>query len=238
MKLNPVNRPKGHNSYCGPAVISAVTGCTTNEAASVIRLLTGRESIKGTYTHEVRNALSKYGVTMKRMRVDRPTLTQWLKANRDKRTLGRVFLIVAGHHWQLISGRRYVCGRTGDIVSVKDHQVKRRARVTEVWELDTEDAIGLCEDIQKRLGRKADERKRDQSDRACLRRLIPQAERLGLIVENDSEPGYIRYWVSPDNSWRDDPREDEHFAYDADMMLELIEYYRAYEDTHRASPLR
>jgi len=231
MKLNPVNRPQGHNRYCGPAVISAITGCTTNKAASVIRFLTGRESIKGTYTYEVINTLSKYGVTMERMRVDRPTLTQWLKANKDKRTSGRVFLLVAGHHWQLVSGRRYVCGRTKEVVSIKDKRVKRRARVTEAWELTG--TIGLCEDIQMRLDRKADERKRDQSDSARLRRLIPQAKQLGLTVENDSEPGHIRYWVSPDSSWQDDPREDEHFAYDADMMLELIEYYRAHEDTHR-----
>jgi len=231
MKLNPVNRPKGHNSYCGPAVISAVTGCTTNEAASVTRLLTGRESIKGTYTYEVRNTLSRYGVTMRRMRVDRPTLTQWLKANKDKRTSGRVFLLVAGHHWQLISGRRYVCGRIGEVVSIKDKRVKRRARVTEAYELTG--TIGLCEDVQKRLDRKVTERKHDQSGRVRLRRLIPQAERLGLTVENDSEPGLIRYWVSPDSSWRDDPREDEHFAYDADMMFELIEYYRAHEDAYR-----
>ena len=36
MKLNPVNKTKNGNRYCGPAVISSVTGCTTDEAAKLM----------------------------------------------------------------------------------------------------------------------------------------------------------------------------------------------------------
>ena len=57
------------------------------------------------------------------------------------RTEGRVFLIAAGHHWQLVSGRRYTCGRIREIVSIKDKQVKRRARVAEVYELTSNNVI-------------------------------------------------------------------------------------------------
>lgn len=64
-----------------------------------------------------------------------PTLAQWLKDTKADRTAGRVYLIAAGLHWQVISGRRYCCGLTGEIVSIKHKRVRRRARVTGVWEL-------------------------------------------------------------------------------------------------------
>jgi hypothetical protein len=34
-----------------------------------------------------------------------------------------------------VQGRRYVCGIVGDVVSIKDKKIKRRARVAEVYEL-------------------------------------------------------------------------------------------------------
>jgi len=63
-----------------------------------------------------------------------PTLASWLKQTKDIRTTGRVFLVCAGWHWQVISGRRYACGLTQDIVSVRKAP-HRRARVTGVWEI-------------------------------------------------------------------------------------------------------
>ena len=68
-------------------------------------------------------------------RTDGVTLAGWLKHTVKDRDANRVFLIVAGWHWQLVQGRRYVCGLTGDIVSIRDKRVKRRARVAEVYEL-------------------------------------------------------------------------------------------------------
>ena len=139
MKLRDVNRPAGHNRYCGPAVVSAVTGCDTNHAATLMRRYWGRRAIRGSYTEEVRHALSYYGIRMVRRdrypKGERPTLAAWLKANKGDRTAGRVFLVSAGRHWQLVSGRRYVCGRIGKVVSIRDKRIKRRARVAAVWEL-------------------------------------------------------------------------------------------------------
>jgi hypothetical protein len=130
------------NRYCGPSVISAVTGMTTGEAARLIRHVGGRKSVKGSYVSEVTRALEMCNINavyknfdLKLGRSKGPTLARWLKHTVKERTAKRVFLIVAGHHFQLVQGRRYVCGILGDPVSIRHKRVKRRARVSNVYEL-------------------------------------------------------------------------------------------------------
>jgi len=145
LKIKPVNHgtvKADKNRYCGPSVISAITGMTTGEAARLVRSLSGVKSVKGTSTRQVRDALRDCNIDMQRynfgMALSRstgPTLAAWLRATVKERNADRVFLIVAGWHWQLVQGRRYVCGIVGDVVSIKDKKIKRRARVAEVYEL-------------------------------------------------------------------------------------------------------
>jgi hypothetical protein len=160
MNIHPVNSPKNDaNKYCGPAAISILTGMTTGEAARLLRQVSGKTLIKGTHAWQVLQALYRCGLTSRRMpakvtckEVTRKanflcrggtytvtkgewTLAQWLKKTVTQRTAGRVFLVAAGHHWLIITGRRYCCGITKEIVSITDDKVKRRARVTEVYEI-------------------------------------------------------------------------------------------------------
>jgi hypothetical protein len=142
LKIKPVNHGTTKadvNRYCGAAVVSAITGMTTGEAARLVRHLSGVRSVKGTSTRQIRDAFNACGIQFKSrsygMRLNRTngvTLAGWLKGSVKYRNAERVFLIVAGHHWQLVQGRRYVCGITKDIVSIKDKKVKRRARVSEL----------------------------------------------------------------------------------------------------------
>lgn len=160
--IKPRNKAR-HNRYCGPSALSILTGQDTGECARVIRLLSQVRSVMGTYPDQLIDALYYFGFKVtganypplgdhwyrdsearqstiarltesKRMMKRAPTLAAWLKQTKDIRTSGRVFLVIAGWHWQVISGRRYACGLTGDIVSIKDAP-KRRARVTGVWEV-------------------------------------------------------------------------------------------------------
>jgi len=147
LKIKPVNHgttKADRNNYCGPSVISAITGMTTGEASRLIRSVSGVKSVKGSSTSQVRKSLRECNIDAQlcnfshRMRLSRstgPTLAGWLKQTVKERTADRVFLIVAGWHWQLVQGRRYVCGISGDVVSIKDKAVKRRSRVAEVYEL-------------------------------------------------------------------------------------------------------
>ena len=137
LKLRAITDGNDKNRFCGPSVISAVTNLTTGEAARLIRKQTGRSNVMGTHTSEIRQALAACGIETRFYRFNsrNPTLAKWLRESKEDRTPGRLFLISAGHHWQLVSGRRYTCGRIRDIVSIKDKRVKRRARVREVYEL-------------------------------------------------------------------------------------------------------
>ena len=156
MKIKAVNNStSGRNRYCGPAVISAVTGMVTGEAARLIRHVSGQRKVTGSYAHHVIRALQLCNVGYKDNKFfgldtkQQPTLAQWLKSSKDIRTSGRVFLIVAGNHFQLVEGRRYVCGRTKDVVSVRSKLVKRRCRVEEVYELCQEGKIKIPDAARK-----------------------------------------------------------------------------------------
>ena len=159
LKLLPIKDGRDKNRYCGPSVISALTKLTTGEAARLIRMQSpNRKSVKGTHSYEVRRALDACNIEMRRFpytpvvsngRSRRPSLAAWLKQSKKARTPGRVFLIAAGNHWQLVSGRRYTCGRIRDIVSIKDKRVKRRAHVSEVYELTSENVTKPAIDVSK-----------------------------------------------------------------------------------------
>jgi primase-polymerase (primpol)-like protein len=149
LRIKPVNHgltPRDKNRYCGPSVISAITGMTTGEAAAQLRAVSGKRAIKGTHTSWIRAVLRRNNIEMlscrdvwniKLNRTDGITLAGWLKHTVKDRNADRVFLIVAGWHWQLVQGRRYVCGQTKQIVSIRDKRVKRRARVAEIYELSS-----------------------------------------------------------------------------------------------------
>ena len=141
MKLYSLNRPARSNRYCGPAVLSFLTGQDTTECARWFRSLSNhRGAVKGSSEKNMLMVLDGIDIQTRQVDLfrssgDRPTLTTWLRDNKEIRTPGRVYLVVAGNHWQLITGRRYACGRIGEMVSIKDKRVKRRARVRQVWEL-------------------------------------------------------------------------------------------------------
>jgi hypothetical protein len=166
LKLRAITDGPDKNRFCGPSVISALTDLTTGEAARLIRKNTGRRMITGTRTSEILDALhacnikwrpyrtcNEYGqrVPLKSWKFKRtgPTLARWLKLSKNDRTSDRVFLIAAGLHWQLVSGRRYTCGLIREIVSIRDKRVKRRARVSEVYELVSESVQKPPMDVSK-----------------------------------------------------------------------------------------
>ena len=157
IKLKAITDGKDKNRYCGPSVISALTDLTTGEAARLIRKQSGRPKITGTSTSQVLDGLRACNIKACRwekpgVRLNRktgPTLAGWLKMSQEDRTPGRVFLIVAGWHWQLVSGRRYTCGRIREIVSIKDKRVKRRGRVAEVYELTSDNVTRPDIDVTK-----------------------------------------------------------------------------------------
>lgn len=222
LKLRAIKDGSDMNRYCGPSVISALTDLTTGEAARLIRKQQGRATIKGTSRYEVFDALRACNIVpsqfrkidgVRLSRTKGPTLAKWLKLSKEDRTPGRVFLIVAGWHWQLVCGRKYTCGRIRDIVSIRDKRVKRRARVAEVYELQSDNVTKPDIDVSKPKDKYA-------SARSKARRI---AKKIGVKIEVSRIGGSIDYWVEPPEGI-EDPF-DRHGWYDWEEVLEVVEEY-------------
>jgi hypothetical protein len=196
VNIKSVNHQRGDtNRYCGPSVISAITGMATGEAARLIRHVGGRKAIRGSSVREVTDALAMCGIKseyqsfgMKLGRSKGPTLAGWLKATVKERTADRVFLIIAGWHWQLVQGRRIVCGILGSPTSVRDKRVKRRARVANVYELHSTGAITTPPEAKK--AKSVDANRNYRSKAQSL------AKKLGMEISIE-RTGYgdNSYWI-------------------------------------------
>ena len=232
LKLRAIKDGKDMNRYCGPSVVSALTDLTTGQAARLFRLMYGRTAIKGSSRREVLGALKECNIEHTRWtkpgvrlnKTDGPTLAKWLQLSKEDRTAGRVFLLIAGWHWQLVSGRRYTCGRIRDIVSIRDKRVKRRARVADVWELTSDNVTMPKMDVSKPKPKKT-------SAYYHFRKLIRQYPEFGLFyeIERYGDGGPHDYYVSMSRELEDLAHQmehelrDEHYCRDIDEALDRME---------------
>ena len=226
LRLSSVKCPKGHNAWCGPAVISALSGCDTNTAAYHFREVSGRSSIKGTYTHEVRKVLQRMGIVKRAVYRDyskpAPTLAQWLKDH--PRPSGVVYLLDVGSHWALVSGQRWVCSITAEVVSVKDKRTRPRARVHNSWILEAKEGVKpLC---------LPPVRKSNGALQYRLRKVRAEAESLGFQIDletgMDSKPWYC-FHTDEDIDLAISGG-DEHYARGPEELLEkLTDWVDAYK---------
>jgi hypothetical protein len=146
--LNEVRNDTGRVAFCGPYVLSAITGYSVSRVEDVIRahreLPADRKPVvKGTYSEEVAAALAHFGYRMDLKssylalaRKERPTLWSWMQKPRSAWS----YYILAVHkgregHWVLIKGVKlcdtYTEGRW-QFVCDGPH---RGARIMEVFEV-------------------------------------------------------------------------------------------------------
>ncbi|MGH1418312.1 MAG: hypothetical protein ACRBCJ_05590 [Hyphomicrobiaceae bacterium] len=115
--LNDVKNDTGRTAYCGPYVVSAITGCTILKIEDLIRAHraipeTRKPVVKGTDTEEVATALNALGYDMQLIndfqnlpRKQRPSVWNWMQKPRNASS----HYILAIHkgkdgHWILIKG--------------------------------------------------------------------------------------------------------------------------------------
>ena len=242
LNIKPVNHGKTRadkNRYCGPSVISAITGMTTGEAARLLRHITGRPSIRGSSYWAVTRALEMCGIRAiddtsnipaPLNRRTGPTLAAWLKANTKNRTPDRVFLIVAGWHWQLVQGRRIVCGILGEPTSIRDKRVKRRARVAYAAELHSMGAITTPSEAKK--PKSVDRQRSNRSKAQSL------AKKLGITIDSERlHQGCTHYWITYEGEFDyvDNGIIEGHYCADWQEVLWKLEDIEAYEAEKRAA---
>lgn len=240
MKLHDINRGPRDNKYCGPAVISFISGINTTHAAALIRQYNPSiNAVKGAYTQDVLRTLWFLGYDTTRQFIDgdRPTLKTWLRDIKEKRTAGRVFLVVAGYHFQIISGRKYACGRIGSIVPLSDKRIKNRSRVVEAYEITPKvNQKALHADTMRSLEKRVQYARQEAANvQTARRRAHKIAKEYDMTIDVDRFPGggMSIYFNVPD--WMEEARGEGEFeyttvAYDwfeaADLAIELEEAYR------------
>ena len=211
-KVRPVNHgssKRDKNRYCGPAVLSIMSGITTAQASRLIRhLYPYLHAVRGTSSGQIKKAFGELGINMFSVAYRpaasgkrNPTLAGWLKQTVDERTPGRVFLLVAGHHWQIVTGRRDICGIVKELGSIKDKRVKRRARVTEVYELEPQHSDGKVRVPSHLL--EAPKSRKSNNAYSRVQKLIKKYPNLELGYELD-RLGYgseTQKWVECDSDW-------------------------------------
>ena len=228
--LKPVKRAaKGHNRFCGPAALSIIAGIDTAEAAAVIRNVNRKRSVTGTYDWEIIKSLNLLGYNVASAAKlnplkpkDNPTLAGWLKSDaRDGRTL---YLVAAGNHWLVVQGRRYCCGKTSEIVSIRDEKVKRRARVTAVYRIEQERKVAVSEVLPAKV---------KDTEATVRRKARALAAKHGIEIETYRSYGFgepyttIIVWGQSgicDDEERD-PFYGDHYADDWADALERVQEY-------------
>ncbi len=237
LTLHPVKRAtKASNRWCGPAILSILTGLDTRETATLLRAVGGRSRIKGSYTHEVSAALLKLGYSMLSLghygsqAHKRPTLAQWSRANPKRQ--GTTYLMSVGHHWAIVQGRRYACGIVGKVVPLKGCP-KWRARVKQVWAISRHvDAPTNPAAVVAALPEVAAKTTylSQTADRLAVKRL---AEPYGISVDDrdrdKDDPGAV-IWVYPGDQWPEgmpDLFDDEHFHDDWASARKAVAAYVA-----------
>lgn len=229
INIKPVNHgttKADKNRYCGPSAISAVTGMTTGEAARLLRHVSGRKAIKGSSVMDVTSALEMCNIKctyksfgLKLGRSKGPTLAAWFRHTVKERTAKRVFLIVAGHHFQLVQGRRIVCGILGEPTSIRDKKVKRRARVSNVYELSSLGTIQIPAEARKP--------KRDAVEASDYTQAKRLAKKLDLVIELDQIGPSRKYDVQ---KWIVDYKDVDENGEDLDFaMMGVIDGHCSYD---------
>jgi hypothetical protein len=147
--LHEANNDTGRVAFCGPVVVSAITGYSVSKVEDEVRafreIAAGRKPIvKGTYAEEVSAALVQFGYGMELKesymhlpRKERPTLWgNWMQRQRNP----WIHYILALHvgkqgHWVVIKGVK-VCDTYSDgawqFVCDWPHRSKRIMEVYEV----------------------------------------------------------------------------------------------------------
>ena len=146
--LNEVRNDTGRVAFCGPYVLSAITGYTISKVEDEIRRLrdvTGNDKpvVEGTYSEEVAGALAHFGYTMDLRtsfmhlpRKERPSVWSWMQKPRN----AWAHYILAVHkgkeaHWVLIKGVKLCDTYSGGKWQFVCDGPHKGARIMEIFEV-------------------------------------------------------------------------------------------------------
>ena len=247
LKIRSVNhgtKISHRNGYCGPAVLSILTGMTTAESAKIINASNGnlKHYIKATSTREMRKAFSVCGIDMAEIKIPKhiKTLDKWLDDTEYSRK-DNMYLASSGHHWLIIQGYNYVCGMTENIINMekeKNTYVKkiRRAHLQEIYLLESySKGVKIPTDL---LSKDKDKIK-PYNKVKVFQKKHPELKLSYDVETYDSEKIYYVgsdtiEKIADDNPQIDDYRDERyHIVYSWDEVLEEFSFFKDYYYKHK-----
>jgi hypothetical protein len=146
--LNDAKNDTGRMAFCGPYVLSAITGYPISKVEDAVRAARDlpahrKPVVRGTYSDEVEEALAAFGYTMAlkesfmdRARKERPTVWAWMQKPRN----AWAHYILAIHkgkegHWILIKGVKMCDTFTEGKWTFVCDGPHRGARIMEIFEV-------------------------------------------------------------------------------------------------------
>ncbi len=223
---------RGSNRWCGPGAIAILTGVTTDDASRMIRAITGKRSCTGTSTCIIRNVLRKCGIDSNRVEHygggRKPTLNQWVESGRSQ---GGTFLVVAGNHFQIITGDLFVDNQVKELTAFEDLKKGKRRRVEETFRLHCPDGVEIPTHINRKLvcGEKL---KQERNAAASWRRKARAlAKKLDVTIDTNDWRDLEQLWVWVSNAFaakHGDPWEEGegHCRFSWDEVLDMLEEER------------
>jgi hypothetical protein len=119
---------RGKNGFCGPAVVSAITGVTTDQASAVIREVSGMSMVRGTFFCDLDRAFDWLGYRVSTEK----TMERPVTLIRASEIIGkRTAILDLPNHWGAISRGTFADSRYRSPVRVED--VRHRYRVRRFW---------------------------------------------------------------------------------------------------------
>lgn len=155
MKVFDFNRPtKADNRYCGPAVLSYLTGHRTKDTATVCREHLKMKSVTGLWGWELAKVCTLFGLHLRTVssftvRTKKaPTVAAWLASTDYDPTA--VYIVMTTAHFFVLADGAFGDSKSEGWVGLKHDVVERRARVQHVWQVSRIGSDQLAVDLIRR----------------------------------------------------------------------------------------
>ena len=248
LKIRPVNhgtKKSDKNGYCGPAVISILTGMTTAQSAKVINASNGnlKHYIKSTSTREMSKAFSACGIDMaEKIKIPKhiKTLNKWLDDTEYSRK-DDMYLVSSGYHWLIIQGNNYVCGMTENIINMKtkNNTYLNEMKRTHLQEIFLLESFSKGFNIPHYLLIKDKDKIKPYNKVKAFQKKHPELKLSYQIETYDTEKSYFVgsdtiEKISDTNPQIDDYRNQRyHMVYSWGEVLEEFHFFKDYYNKHK-----
>lgn len=125
----------GQNIYCGPAVLSIYTGCTTDDCAEEIQKVNGKANIKGVYPPDLITAGSRMGLKFDLIESFNDRSIFWVASVLTKMEPAMYLVTIPDHYiaLEVRDGRIYICDNHTKTELPLERSARLSQKIEKLW---------------------------------------------------------------------------------------------------------